>query len=158
MSMSYGHGTVVQLQRILYMYKAEIKNIAHMLSLECRFLRMRRNTILLRQEEHQVAGQKLAWPCLSDLALEVFDGDLQILVFHAWSDLLHTRRYFVDGLIDVLFCDRLACRKTRAVFHPLPKLDTSDLSGRGILHEIVERDASVSTHPSSCVCQSARDV
>jgi hypothetical protein len=41
---------------------------------------------------------------------------------------------------------------------PLPQLHASDLSGRSVLHQVVERDAAVSAHPGCGVSKRGCDV
>jgi hypothetical protein len=39
--------------------------------------------------------------------------------------------------------------------YPLPELDSSDFGGSCVFHEVIKRDTSVSTHPSSGVSETS---
>lgn len=43
----------------------------------------------------------------------------------------------------------------RTVLDPLPELHTGDLSRRGVLHEVVDRDAAIARDPSGAVRECA---
>lgn len=121
-------------------------------------LPLRRHSVRRRQIWHQIACQELAWPLLPNLRLQVLLHDLEVLLFERRDRLAHIRLGLLNELVDVRCGDRLAGIKSRAVMYPLPELHARNLRRRGILHEPVERDASVPANPRDRVCDRGRDV
>lgn len=108
---------------------------------------------------HQIASQELTRPRPPDLALQVLLRNLHIALIDALHDILDGRHNLLNVVVDVLRSDHVAgIVYAQTVLHPLPQLDTRDLGGSSVFHEIVEWDATVSSYPGSSVGEAGGDV
>jgi hypothetical protein len=116
------------------------------------------DTISHRQVWHQVARQKLARPLLLDLPHEILRSNLQMIVLDTRGDLFHAWRLLFDDAVDILRGNLLSSVKTRTILHPLPKLHARNFGSSSILHQVVDRDATITADPGSAISKSHRDV
>src|SRR6266852_6062747 len=107
---------------------------------------------------HQIASQEFAGPLLSNLALEILGDDSYMVVSECRHGRADSRSSSVDKLTNILCGNGRASVITRAIVDPLPKLNTRNLCGRCVLHEMVQGNAAVSTEPCTSICEHGGDV
>lgn len=127
-------------------------------NLQDRLLPLRFRSILDSQIRHQVARQELTRPLFPDLCLQVVDGDLQITILHAGSQLVYPPLQLIDQPINVVRRNGDSAVQSAAVLHPLPELNASDLSSGGILHEVVQGDTPIAADPGGSVGEGGVDI
>lgn len=127
--------------------------------LQRRLLELRLDTILDSKVRHQVTRQELAGPRLPQLRLQIIDRKLNVLLLHTSDNGLDGRSDLVDEVVDVLSGNKLpGIVNAKSILHPLPELDTSNLGGSSVLHEVVEGDASIASDPGGGVSEAAGHV
>ena len=117
------------------------------------------DAVLLRKLVHQIAGQKFAWPLPSNLFLQVTDHQVNVIRLPDTLLVPELLCNLVDDPRDILLGDDIPSVPGASTgLHPLPKLDTGNLCCGSVLHEMIERNATISSQPGGGVSQSSGHV